>query len=99
MRTLKILVVVMGIMLVGGFAILVAVIAGRVANKQAAAPSGAAFVASPIDLPADARIEAIGVGADRLVLHLALPDGNRELVVIDLTSGKRLGTIPLRTTR
>jgi len=101
MRALKILVVVLGVLLVGGFVTLVVVIAGRVAQRQgsptAAPAAGPPFAAAPIELPAGARIETIAVGPDRIVLHLALPDGNRELVIIDLTSGRRLGAIPLRT--
>ena len=109
MRALKILVVVMGVLLVGGFVTLVGVIAGRVAQRPgtptatptaaptAAPAAGPPFAAAPIELPAGARIETIAVGPDRLVVHLALPDGNRELVVIDLASGRRLGAIPLRT--
>lgn len=95
MRALKILVIVMGVMLVGGFATLVAVIAGRVAQKQAAS-SAQQFAAPAIELPAGARVDTMAVGSDRLVLNLFLPDGNRELVVIDLASGRRLGSIPLR---
>lgn len=99
MRALKILVVVMGVLLVGGLATLIVVIAGRVANRQAAAPSVPPFTAAPLDLPAGARIETIAVGADRLVLDIILPDGNRELVLIDLASGRRLGSIPLHTSQ
>ena len=100
MRALKILVVVMGILLIGGFATLIAVVAQRVADRQAAATTPVAaplpFTAVPIELPAGTRLETMAVGADRLVLHIVLPDGNRELLVIDLASGRRLGSIPLR---
>jgi hypothetical protein len=95
MRALKILVVVMGIMLVAGFAALVVIIAGRL-SRGGPAVAGQPFAAAPLDVPAGARIETIGVGAERLVLNILLPNGNRELWVIDLTSGRRLGTIPLR---
>lgn len=94
MRALKILVVVMGIMLIGGFAILVAVVAGRLGRSGNAARS---FTATTIDIPLDARIEAMTAGTDRLVLDLVLPEGRRQLVVIDLGTGTRLGTIDLRT--
>ena len=100
MRALKILVVVMGIMLVGGFVTLIAVIANRVAQRQAevatAPVTTAPFTADPVELPAGARIETIAVGPDRLAVNIVLPDGNRELVIIDLASGRRLGGIPLR---
>ena len=49
-------------------------------------------------MPAGARIETIGVGTDRLVLAVLKPDGTRELLIVDLASGRRLGTIPLGTT-
>ena len=39
----------------------------------------------------------MGVGNDRLVIDLVLPDGNRRLVIIDLATGRSLGKIPLRT--
>jgi hypothetical protein len=35
-------------------------------------------------------------GPDRLILALVSPDGGRQLVIIDLASGSRLGTIELR---
>ena len=93
MRALKILVVVMGVMLIGGFALLVAIVAGRL-PRGASVPRS--FAATAIDIPRDARIEAMTAGADRLVLELVLPEGRRQLVVVDLGTGARLGTIALR---
>jgi len=99
LRALKILVVVMGIMLVVGLAALVAVIAGRVSRGPSAISGPRPVAAAPLDLPPGARIETIGVGAERLVLAVVLPDGDRELVIVDITSGRRLGSIPLRVTQ
>jgi hypothetical protein len=93
MRALKILVVVMGVMLIGGFALLVAIVAGRL-PRGASVPRS--FAATAIDIPRDARIEAMTAGADRLVLEMVLPEGRRQLVVVDLATGARLGTIELR---
>ena len=95
MRALKILVVVMGVMLVVGFAALAAVIAGRVSRGGPAATAVHGFVAPPIDIPRGAHIEAMTAAPDRLILALALPEGGRQLVVIDLANGVRLGTIEL----
>ena len=100
MRALKILVVVMGVMLVGGFIALIISIAYMTKHRQATAPAGrraAPYIAPPIELPAGARIETMALGADRLVLDIITADGNREVLVLDLASGRRLGTIPLRT--
>ena len=100
MGALKTLVVVMGIMLVGGFIALIVSIAYMTKHRQAAAPTASAaptpYAAPPIDLPAGARVEIIPAGANRLVLHVMRPDGNRELLVLDTASGRHLGTIPLR---
>jgi hypothetical protein len=95
MRALKILVVVMGVLLVAGFVALVVIIAGRVSRGGPAATAAHGFAAAPIDIPRGARIEAMTAGPDRLILALALPEGGRQLVVIDLVKGVRLGTIEL----
>lgn len=98
MRGLKILVVVMGIMLVVGFTALVAILAERISRGGGPARGAPRpFAAAAIDLPRGARIEAMTAEADRLVLALTLPEGGRQLVIINLTTGARLGTIELRT--
>jgi hypothetical protein len=94
MRGLKILVVVMGVMLIAGFAALVAGIALKVSRGGSAPVSSRPFATS-VDIPRGARVEAMTAGTDRLVLELALPDGGRQLVIIDLATGARLGAIEL----
>jgi hypothetical protein len=93
MRTLKILVVVMGVMLVVGFVALIVGIAGRMSRSGHPPATARVFAARPIDIPRGARIETMTAGGDRLVVGLELADGNRQLVIIDLASGARLGTI------
>jgi hypothetical protein len=95
MRALKILVVVMGVMLVVGFAALVALIAGRVSRGGPSATAVHGFGSPAIEIPRGARIEAMTAGSDRLILALELLEGGRQLVVIDLAKGVRLGTIEL----
>jgi hypothetical protein len=97
MRALKILVVVMGVMIVVGTGVLIAVIAGRLSRGGATTGGARPFGTTAIDVPRGARIEAMTAGPDRLVLELTLAEGGRELVVIDLITGARLGTIELRT--
>lgn len=100
MAALKAIVVIMGLMILAGLTLLGAIIAGRLAHRPAAtsASSTPAFVAPGIDLPAGAAIERMTIAGDRLVLDMALPDGNRQLLLIDLATGRRLGTIPLHMT-
>ena len=95
-RGLKIAVIVMGVMLVIGVIVLVAAIAVRVSHKPAVPAPRAEFTAPAIDLPAGSHIEAMTAGPDRLVVDLLLADGARQLLIIDLVTGRRLGTIPLR---
>jgi Family of unknown function (DUF6476) len=98
MRGLKIAVVVMGVMLIVGFAVLIAVVAGRLSRGGSGSNTPRPFAVAPIDIPRGARIEAMTAWTDRLVLGLALPEGGRQLVIIDLATGARLGTIDLRDT-
>jgi Family of unknown function (DUF6476) len=97
MRTLTILVTVMGIVIVVGLGVLAAVIAGRMARHDSASTSDR-FYARAVDIPRGARIEAMTASADRLILDLALPNGAREIIVVDLATGNRLGTIELHAT-
>jgi hypothetical protein len=96
MRALKVMVVVMALMIVAGIAVLAVTIANRMATSRGGAVPQS-FTAPSIDLPAGARIETMAVGPDRAVLDLMLKDGGRELLVIDLATGKKLGTVPLRS--
>ena len=97
MRTLKILVVVMGVMLVVGIAVLIVAIAGRASRNSAELATSPPFAASPIDLPQGAHIETMAVGPDRLVVDVVQANGTRQLLILELATGRRLGTIPLRT--
>jgi hypothetical protein len=97
MRALKILVIVMAVAILAGIAALIVVIAGRLSRSEPATVSAQPFAAGPVELPAGARIETIGVGSDRLVLEIVLAHGERQLLIIDLATGRRLGSILLRS--
>ena len=96
MRALNVLVVVMGVLIVIGFAALIAGIAGKLSRDRPGASIERPFAATAIDIPSGARIEAMTASPNRLILELALPDGERQLLVVDLATGVRLGTIALR---
>ena len=97
MRALKILVIVMAVAILAGFATLIVVIAGRMSKGGPATTPTQPFAAPPIELPDGARIGGMAVGSDRLVLEIILPDGGRQLVIIDLATGQRIGSIPLHS--
>jgi hypothetical protein len=94
MRGLKILVVAMGVTLVAGVGGLVVAIAMRLSHRAPAPQT--AFSAQPITLPHGSTIETMSVGSDRIVLQIDLADGSVQLLVIDLATGRQLGTIPLQ---
>jgi hypothetical protein len=96
MRALTVLVVVMGVLIVIGVAALIVGIAGKLSRDRPGASIERPFGATAIDIPPGARIEAMTASANRLILELALPDGARQLAVVDLATGTRLGTIALR---
>ena len=97
MRALKILVIVMGVMLVIGFAALIAAIAIRASHRKPEPPAGHLVAENSFEIPRGARVEAMTTAPDRLILDFVLPDGNRQIVVIDLTTGARVGIIQLHS--
>lgn len=96
MRGITVLVIVLGILILVMTTVVIGVIAGRLARgpgKPMPALAGAA-----VEIPPGARIVAMTNGGDRLVVALTLPDGGQQLLVIDLATGTRLGTIELHQT-
>lgn len=95
MRALKAVVIVMGIMLVAGFTALILAVAGRVSRNVSSSAASHPFATNAIDIPRGARIEAMTTAPNRLILDLVLADDTRQIVVLDLATGSRLGTIEL----
>lgn len=98
-RVLKIAVIVMGILLVGGFAFVMAAIvyqASKLGDKKTAAPAPAVAAApdAALALPPGATVTSMALDGDRLALHLQTGAGP-EIVVIDVTTGKVLSRIKI----
>jgi|SRR5665648_270502 len=102
-RVLKIAVIAMGILLVGGFAFVMAAIvyqashlgqgkAGKAAPPAAPAVSG---VETTLAIPPDATVTSLALDGDRLALHLNSSAGP-EIAVIDITTGKVISRIRLK---
>ena len=95
-RALKIAVMVMGVLLVGGFAFVLAAIVYQASRGgQSGAPAGAEAAAGELHIPKDASISTLALDGDRLALHLQTSAGP-EIVVIDLKTGKTLTRIKLK---
>jgi Family of unknown function (DUF6476) len=106
MRALRLLVIVLGVLLVGGTLSLVVAIIVRAPHPSESRPEArttAAARAVPfdvtVDLPAGAIVQSVQPAGERLAVHLILPDGGQEIVILDLGSGARIGTIELRPAR
>ena len=76
--------------------------AGNLAADREPAEAAATGEAAPatfgdqqVSIPAGDRIVAMIATGDRLILRLDRPDGGEYLVVVDLKTGTRLGTIRL----
>lgn len=98
-RVLKIAVIVMGVLLVGGFAFVMAAIvyqASKLGEKPDEKAQAAVPVApnAPLALPAGATISAMALDGDRLALYLQTRSGP-EIAVIDVTTGKVLSRIEI----
>lgn len=96
-RVLKIAVIVMGILLVGGFAFVMAAIvyqASELGDKKTDASASTATLQAGLALPEDATVTSMALDGDRLALHLTTRAGP-EIAVIDVTNGKVLSRIKI----
>jgi hypothetical protein len=96
-RALKIAVIVMGLLLVGGFAFVLATIVYQASKGgQGAVPSAGVLGERKIDLaiPKDASVTSLALDGDRLALHLSSAAG-AEIVVVDLKSGRVVSRVKL----
>ncbi len=101
-RILKIAVIVMGVLLVGGFAFVLAAIVyqashpaqdATVTGAQAVSGEGALSIDLPV--PAGAAVTAMSLDGNRLAVHLNGAAGP-EIAVIDLASGKVVAHVRLK---
>ena len=101
-RVLKIAVIVMGLLLVGGFAFVLAAIVYQASRGGQSAPLAGAEAAgalgssqSELSIPKDATVTSLALDGDRLALHLNSAAGG-EIAVIDLATGKVVARIRLK---
>jgi hypothetical protein len=100
-RILKLAVIVMGILLVGGFAFVLAAIVYQAShlkqNGIASAPAQSPEGTPGIDLPLaeGATVSAMSLDGNRLALQLNGGEGP-EIVVLDLQSGKIVARVKLK---
>jgi hypothetical protein len=100
-RVLKVAVIVMGLLLVGGFAFVLAAIVYQASQGGQGGAVGAGAgtslngVESELPIPKDATVISLALDGDRLALHLNSAAGP-EVVVVDLKTGKVVARIRLK---
>jgi len=94
MRALKILVVVMGILIVVGLAVVVITIVNRTSRVAVEVPLQTA--PATLAIPAGSRIAETALDGDRLLVRLQMPDGTARILVVDSATGKVLRRIDVR---
>jgi|DewCreStandDraft_4_1066084.scaffolds.fasta_scaffold278214_2 hypothetical protein len=90
MTGLKILVGAMTVLLIAGFGVLAG---GLIMQAKRAGPG---FGTADLVLPAGARLAETTVQGERMVLRVAMPDGEERLYVFDIANGRAIGTIAVR---
>ena len=91
MTALKTIVAVMTVLLIAGFGVLVG---GLIMQAKRVEPLG--FGAAELRLPAGAKVLDTTVSGDRLVVRVGLEDGGQQVHVVDIHSGRVLGTIAIK---
>lgn len=94
MRSLKLLVVVLGILIIAA----VVTIMVTLVNRAGSGASGKPW-AQTLQVPAGASIRDFRLDGDRLVIRLAVPGKPDELRVIDLARGRQTGAIMLKNAK
>jgi hypothetical protein len=98
-RVLKIAVIVMGLLLVCGFAFVLAAIvyqaSGGGQSGRARAGASSQGIELELPIPKDATVTSLALDGDRLALHLNSHAGP-EIAVIDLKTGKIVARVHMK---
>ena len=103
-KTLKAVVIILGVLLIVGFLVLITTIAYRVINSGEDPSTDISQSIAPAQLPADillpegAKIAGIEADAGRLFVHVIYPNAasREEILVFDMATGRSLSKIRTR---
>ena len=100
MQGLKILVIGMGLAIVAVLAVIIVTMAQRMNGPSA--PDQASFGALDVPLPAGCSLAEASLSGERLLLRYSGPgpsgQGCQQVLVVDLPSGKLLGSVTAKPT-
>jgi hypothetical protein len=97
-RLLKVVVTVMGVLLVLGFAVVVATIVRRASHPQAASSTvgfGGRFGVSDVHVEPGEKVRSVTMTDERLAIHVG-SDKGEEIIIVNAKTGVELGRIRLR---
>ena len=96
MKGLLALVIVLGVLIVAALIVVIVTIVNRMgASKETTAGTPAAFDAVDVPVPAGCQVVETVTATGRLILRLGTGERCSQLIVIDLETGKQLGTVRL----
>ena len=91
MRSLKLLVIVLGILIVAAVVTIMVTLVNRSTSSAGDKPW-----AQALEVPAGASIRDFRLAGDRLVIRLAVPGKPDELRIFDLSGGRPIGAITVK---
>jgi hypothetical protein len=102
MKPLIALVIIMGVVIVAGLVVVVVTIANRMVGGRptpAAATALPSFGTVDLPVPAGCQVMETTTANDRLILRLGGGERCNQLLIVDMASGKLLGTLELAPTQ
>ena len=95
MRALKGLVIGLALLIAIGLTVVVVTIVGRLGDggSDAKLTPRAAFGKAEVEIPSGSVVSKTVVEGDRLLVYLRLSGGRESILVVDLKTGKTLGSI------
>jgi hypothetical protein len=98
MKPLVALVIIMGVLIVAGIVVIVVTIVSRMGGDRTAnSPVATATQFATVDLPVPAGCQVMETttAADRLVLRLGTGERCNQVLIVDMATGRLLGTVRL----
>ena len=97
MKSLIALVIIMSVLIVAGLVVVVVTIANRVVGGggTAATHAAAGFAAVDLPVPAGCQVMETTTAHDRLILRLGSGERCNQILIVDMATGRLLGTLRL----
>lgn len=96
MKLLVALVIIMGVLIVAGIVVIVVTIANRMGGRGTASSRAAPeFATADLPVPAGCQVMETTTADDRLILRLGSGERCNQVLIVDMTTGRLLGTLRL----